>query len=315
MTFTRSDLSFILVSTPSSPFSAHGHRLLIIAPIIEGILGGWSTLQSATHAYLSDCTSSGSRAHIFSRFAGVFYIGSSVGPSVGGYLIKHPLFASTKTSNGSSVTSVFWVAIICSFINFLLVLFVFPESLYKAKRLRAIAEKQGKGKARAPDNGITETSPMIDQAHQNSEGVIRTFLKPLSMFLPVVVYDGGKRRSDWSLTFLGGALLLSMIATVGDHVLEVISHLIFIFLICRESTKSNIYTQYMLMDGELSGSAIIYRSCVARGQPFCWSFALVCHGFYNLNMLLSDIDIQGLSRFLSRSHSLPTLVPLLMRKD
>ncbi|KAG6879545.1 hypothetical protein C0992_001550 [Termitomyces sp. T32_za158] len=136
------DFTYILVSTPSSPFAAHGQGLLILASIIEGVFGGWSALQSATHAYLSDCTSSGSRAHIFSRFAGVFYIGSSVGPSVGGYLIQHPFFAS-KTN----------------------------KSLHKAKRLRAIAEHQVK--ARAPDDGITETSPMIDDARKDSEGVVR----------------------------------------------------------------------------------------------------------------------------------------------
>ncbi|KAG6862568.1 hypothetical protein C0995_000116 [Termitomyces sp. Mi166 len=203
------DLTFILVSTPSSPFAAHGHRLLVLAPIIEGVLGGWSTLQSATLAYLSDCTSSGSRAQIFSRFTGVFYIGISVGPSIGGYFIKHPLFAST-TNGRLSVTCVFWIAIVCSFVNFLLVLFVFPESLNKAKRLRAIAE-QGKGKARAHDDEVIENYPAIEQ--NRKEGVVRAFLKPLSLFLPAVVYDGGKRRRDWSLTFLGGALLLTMIST------------------------------------------------------------------------------------------------------
>ncbi|EEB93435.1 hypothetical protein MPER_07903, partial [Moniliophthora perniciosa FA553] len=73
------DLTFILVSTPGLPFSAHGHKLLIVAPFIEGVLGGWSTLQSACSSYVSDCTSAGSRANIFSRFMGVFYLGFSIG--------------------------------------------------------------------------------------------------------------------------------------------------------------------------------------------------------------------------------------------
>jgi hypothetical protein len=72
------DLTFILASTPSSPLSSHGHKLLIIAPVIEGLLGGWSTLQSATSAYISDCTSSGSRASMFSRFTGVSFLGFGV---------------------------------------------------------------------------------------------------------------------------------------------------------------------------------------------------------------------------------------------
>lgn len=83
------DLTFILVATPGSPLAAHGHKLLVIAPIIEGLLGGWSTLQSATSAYVSDCTSPGSRATIFSRFNGVFFLGFSIGPVIGGWIIRN----------------------------------------------------------------------------------------------------------------------------------------------------------------------------------------------------------------------------------
>lgn len=214
------DLTFILVSTPSSPFSAHGHKLLVLAPILEGLLGGWSTLQSATSAYLSDCTSSGSRAHIFSRFAGVFYIGLSVGPSVGGYLIKNPIW---KTGGALTVTSVFWTAIFCSFLNFVLVLFVFPESLDKVKRARALADHQvkasGKGKARAPDEeAVRQGSGSNGGAPaEPGHGIIRGFLKPLALFLPVVVFDGGvKKRRDWSLTFLGAALFGATLSS-GVH--------------------------------------------------------------------------------------------------
>jgi MFS family permease len=78
LTYAVSDLTMILASTPSSPLSAHGHKLLLLAPVIEGLLGGWSTLQSATFAYISDCTSSGSRASLFSRFTGVSYLGLGV---------------------------------------------------------------------------------------------------------------------------------------------------------------------------------------------------------------------------------------------
>jgi len=85
---TLSDLTFILVATPGSALASHGHKLLIIAPIIEGSLGGWSTLQSATSSYVSDCTSSGSRAKIFSRFTGVFYLGFALGPTIGGWIIR-----------------------------------------------------------------------------------------------------------------------------------------------------------------------------------------------------------------------------------
>ncbi|GLB40407.1 putative MFS general substrate transporter [Lyophyllum shimeji] len=214
------DLTFILVSTPSSPFSSHGHKLLILAPVFEGLLGGWSTLQSATSAYLSDCTSSGSRAYIFSRFAGVFYIGLSAGPSIGGYLIKNPIW---KTDNALTVTSVFWTATFCSFINFVLVLLVFPESLDKVKRARASAEHQvranGKGKARAYDEQTAGqgSGSNAEARGEPREGVIRRFLKPLTLFMPVMVFDGGvKKRRDWSLTFLGAALFGATLSS-GVH--------------------------------------------------------------------------------------------------
>lgn len=214
------DLTFILVSTPSSPLSHHGQKLLLLAPVIEGLLGGWSTLQSATSAYLSDCTSSGSRAHIFSRFAGVFYIGFSLGPSVGAWLIQHPIpiLASPGTEGGAAktVTSVFWVAIACSFINFVLVLFVFPESLDKEKKEKAMREyvaRQSRGKARASQEGIR------DDAHGAQTGsVISRFLEPLAVFLPVVVMDPtspGKKRRDWNLTLLAASLIGYMLSTAS----------------------------------------------------------------------------------------------------
>lgn len=136
------DLTFILVSTPSSMMSKHGHKLLILAPIMEGLLGGWSTLQSTTSAYISDCTSPGSRAQIFSRFTGVFSVGFAAGPAIGGWLISEsavwgPMFGA---SHERTVTFVFWTAICSSLVNLFLVLLIFPESLTKEKRANVVNE-------------------------------------------------------------------------------------------------------------------------------------------------------------------------------
>lgn len=235
---------FILVSTPSSPLSKHGHKLLLISPIIEGLLGGYSTLQSATSAYLSDCTSSGSRATIFSRFTGVMYIGSSVGPIIGGWLIRHPIewIGGSSIPGRQSVTSVFWVAVFSSFINFLSMAFVFPESLDKEKRKRALIayQKSGtvarqKGKARAltlssgdPDRSSTDEEDSIEEGNRPSKdesdcgpggaGLISRLLSPLAVFLPALVLDPsnmGRKRRDWSLTFLAAALFGYMLSTVS----------------------------------------------------------------------------------------------------
>ncbi|PPQ75439.1 hypothetical protein CVT24_013023, partial [Panaeolus cyanescens] len=250
------DLTFILVSTPSSPLSHHGHKLLLLAPVIEGLLGGWSTLQSATSAYISDCTSSGSRAQVFSRFTGVFYLGFSLGPAIGGWIISNGLplpWSSTLLKPQKTVTGVFWIAIFCSLVNFLLVVFVFPESLSKEKRARASnGLKRNKGKQRAQARseeeetigGVVEESlPTLQMPVANAgdedevvggsisssetlatqepeaqlrKGVVAEFLSPLAVFLPVTVLDPyglGRKRKDWSLTLLAGSLFGVMLAT------------------------------------------------------------------------------------------------------
>ncbi|KAH8093706.1 MFS general substrate transporter [Cristinia sonorae] len=207
------DLTFILVSTPHSIFAAHGHKFLVVSPIIEGLLGGWTTLQGATSAYVSDCTSDGSRAQIFSRFAGVFYLGFSVGPTIGAYLIRHPLsmpgFPSTASGgihNGQpTVTSVFYAAAMCSFINLLLVLFVFPESLDK-KRAEAARE--------AAALGLDSMDDDSNEPESTPHGVLSRFFRPLVVFAPKRVQTpDGIQRTDWSLTILAIAIFGYLLST------------------------------------------------------------------------------------------------------
>ncbi|RPD54326.1 MFS general substrate transporter [Lentinus tigrinus ALCF2SS1-7] len=193
------DLVFILVSTPHSIFAAHGHKLLIISPIIEGLCGGWSTLQAATSAYISDCTSDGSRAHIFSRFTGMFFLGFAVGPTIGAFLIKHPFIPvfspAIGVHNGApTVTSVFYVGATASFINLMLVIFLFPESLHK-KRAKMAAQS---------------LLPAISTPSAEGEavqGIVHRFISPLKLFLPKTVHGpNGTKHTDWSMTLLATVL-------------------------------------------------------------------------------------------------------------
>ncbi|KAH7915656.1 major facilitator superfamily-domain-containing protein, partial [Hygrophoropsis aurantiaca] len=218
------DLTFILVSTPHSPFAAHSHKLLILAPIIEGSLGGWSTLTGANTAYIADCTSPGSRAKVFARFSGVLFVGLSVGPVIGSWFIKHPLpflRVGEITHPLQTVNSVFWVAIGCSFVNLLLVLFVFPESLPASKRA-----SNAKGKGRAVD--IPDVSNGMFDFRKGSSTwaglrVLHSFLSPLGVFLPTDVpvpfasdseaFGRKRTRRDWSLTFLAMMLFGHMLAS------------------------------------------------------------------------------------------------------
>jgi hypothetical protein len=182
------------------------------------------------------------------------------------------------------VTTVFWVAVFCSFINFLLVLFVFPESLDKVKREQATLGFHGKanGKGKARDDEEEEEEEVVGEGsgvgnnemrtqRRRKSGIIRGFLRPLAVFLPVVVLEGGvRKRRDWSLTFLGAALFGLMLSNVS--------------VLCfwnlqtshrdgwnRVSTKSNIYMRGMFMNGAQSSSVIISPSCQVLGRCPCCS--------------------------------------------
>ena len=215
---------FILVSTPHSIFAAHGHKLLIVSPIIEGLCGGWSTLQAATSAYVSDCTSDGSRAHIFSRFTGVFYLGFAIGPTIGAFLIRHPftpvLSPSMGVHNGApTVTSVFYVAATASFVNLLLALFLFPESLTKKKAKVAAAARASSGVVAAAAAGSTS----------DSQGMFWRALSAFAVFMPKTVTGPNvSSYRDWNMTYLALVLfghLLSLVSASSTSSCAVLTFL------------------------------------------------------------------------------------------
>lgn len=204
------DLMFILLSTPHTIFAKHGHALLIVAPFIEGLLGGWTTLHSATISYISDCTSDGSRAQIFSRFSGVTFLGLAAGPLLGAFLIQHPLkfFQDPRDPHPiQNVTSVFWVSIALSFLNLLFVAFVFPESLSKAEQAAN----------RAPlDVNVEDVDAETPQNKAAGGGIISSLLRPFAVFMPRTVTVAGRNsKKDWNLTFLALSIFGSMLGSVS----------------------------------------------------------------------------------------------------
>jgi hypothetical protein len=116
------------------------------------------------------------------------------------------------------VTTVFWVAVICSFINFVLVLFVLPESLDNEKREYDIRTENANVIAGAAEEGSNARNG-VDHSSR-SDGIVCGVLKPLGVFLPVVVMDGGvRKRRDWSLTLLAAALFGVMLSQVSIFIL------------------------------------------------------------------------------------------------
>ncbi|KAL1742863.1 major facilitator superfamily domain-containing protein [Schizophyllum fasciatum] len=200
------DIVFILVST--SVFKAPVHdssffsfltshtvsrALLLIVPLIEGALGGYATIQSQSSAYISDCTSAGSRSHIFSRFTGVFFLGVCFGPSIGGWVIR----------TTGDVTTVFWITASGSLLTVLLVGCVFPESLSLEQREKA------REAYFAPQ--------MTEDGAQRSKSLFHGITSALAVFMPArvteVTSSGLRQRRDWSLTVLAGALSLFLLST------------------------------------------------------------------------------------------------------
>ena len=47
---TYRDFVYILVSDPSTLFGRHGEAFIVVAPLVEGILGAQSTYNGITHA-------------------------------------------------------------------------------------------------------------------------------------------------------------------------------------------------------------------------------------------------------------------------
>ena len=236
------DLTFAAISLPKSPFAPYGHALLVLAPFLEGLLGGWTSLQGATSAYVSDCTSDGSRSHIFSRFMvskrlnlptsllishthlqGVFFFGFALGPVLGAWIIRHSASLLSRVLHvepakaGRSVTPVFWIAVILWIITVLLSIFVFPESLEKVM--------QKGNNARVAINSDTRDSEnrQSPKATYNSEPSLLSSLR--RVFVPLVVFAPKRRqnRKDWTMTLLAMALFGYLLSSVSEPALPMSS--------------------------------------------------------------------------------------------
>ena len=156
---------------------------------------------AAVNAYVSDCTSAGSRAHVFSRFLGISFFGFALGPTVGAYFIHNPITwdgMPQPSAHGATqnVTTVFYVAAMCSLVNLLFAVFVFPEPKKKAK---AVQEAQADGDA--PPTG--------------KQGHLAGFLGPFKLVAPRVVQNpNGTTRRDWRITLIAISLLVYALSTV-----------------------------------------------------------------------------------------------------
>ena len=203
------DLTYLLVYS-----LLRDHRgaywFLLIAPLLEGLLGGTPSLfvvpvfqlkpttglsaaSANIHAYIADCTVPARRSRVFSIYLGLVYIGMAVGPALGGILIRQ----------SGDLQTVFFYAFSTHFIFASMVWFVVPESLAPTQLSKAKAA-YSESKAQGGGGVLTHTG---------------SFLAPLKLFLPVTVAKGDnplKRRKDWNLTLLAAAHGLVVMLVVSD---------------------------------------------------------------------------------------------------
>ncbi|GAA5958654.1 hypothetical protein JCM3765_006709 [Sporobolomyces pararoseus] len=172
------------------------YNFLLLGPILDGLLGGFSTAQATTNAYLSDVTLPGSRAKIFSLLAGLMFAGFALGPILSSLLIEY----SSKFFGIKDPTQVvlipFYIALI-SHSSYLIVLsFGLPESLSQSRKeisqkryqeeLKVRKERDQEMDKKARQGGNFKV--WIRRFARSFERVF-SFLRPLGLLLPKERYD------------------------------------------------------------------------------------------------------------------------------
>ncbi|KAJ6623481.1 hypothetical protein B0H10DRAFT_2162474 [Mycena sp. CBHHK59/15] len=182
------DFNFIFVAKNYEHVPG-GYWFLIVGPIIEGALGGFSSASAAIHAYLADTTSP---SRVFSLFLGLVFGGMGLGPTLGGLLVRF----------SHSLLSVFYLATTIHALYALFIWLLCPESLTKLQMQSAAIQ-------------YTEALRLLPN-EQDPTLLFRikslfSFLKPMTIFFPVSLESSPNfnplkgRKRDWNLTLLAAA--------------------------------------------------------------------------------------------------------------
>ncbi|GAA6008282.1 hypothetical protein JCM10207_000068 [Rhodosporidiobolus poonsookiae] len=155
------------------------YNFLLVGPFCDGLLGGYTTAQALTSSYLSDVTSPGSRARIFSLLGGLMFGGIALGPVLGSLLI------SSSPTRDPLVP--FYVALGLHASYCALALCFLPESLDK-ERMRSARERHQQEKDQATETRRLERElgvarPLWRRVAQ-AAGRPFAFLEPVAMLLP-----------------------------------------------------------------------------------------------------------------------------------
>ncbi|KAF2678100.1 tetracycline-efflux transporter-like protein [Lentithecium fluviatile CBS 122367] len=104
---------------------------ILVGYAIDGLCGSFIVGMAIAHSYATDCTPPQKRNVAFGYFHACLFTGIAVGPVVAGYLINARAKYVGKTE---AVLLVFYIALGCHVIFIILLGFVIPESLSKARQ-------------------------------------------------------------------------------------------------------------------------------------------------------------------------------------
>jgi len=100
---------------------------MLVGSIFDGLGGSFIAAMAISHSYAADCTPASRRNVVFGYFHGCLFTGIALGPIIARYIIKET----------GDIISMFYLAARCHMIFVLMLIFVIPESVPKARQLRA----------------------------------------------------------------------------------------------------------------------------------------------------------------------------------
>ncbi|EXX70157.1 MFS general substrate transporter [Rhizophagus irregularis] len=164
-----STLNLLLVGNFLDTF---GIYFFLVGSVVEGMTGGFFSLSEASYAYATDCTSSTRRNVIFGWIQGAMFAGFSIGPTIGGWIVK-------ITDN---LLSVYYVKLVINIMLFFFFLFILPESLTEENLLTNLKRQRGL-------NSTISTNSWIN----SFISLFYNIFGPLAIFLP---NDNSKQQNN-----------------------------------------------------------------------------------------------------------------------
>ncbi|TIC11263.1 hypothetical protein E3Q14_02366 [Wallemia mellicola] len=180
--------------------------LLYISAAIEGLSGSQSTVMALSHAYASDCTDNGSRAHVFSQLMGILFLGVAAGPALATFITKYT----------EHFENAFIAASVLSIIM-LIISLIIPESLERKSDLdTSLPERQSAAQTirKMPSivDNIKKPFSIIAPQRDDNDVIKNVNLLAITLaYVPIVLAIGSvqikflytKFKFDWDVNQLG----------------------------------------------------------------------------------------------------------------